>query len=304
MTDLHNEIKKPIPSAFESKLRFEIFPKTRDLLIEKISSLPIDQALKSRMVSKISKAVLQGFDCNSSDRKNGLASAFKPDAVYTSSENSFTFCRSYFDYSTSEFDLVQTISHELAHAIDPCSLGSYDSTELASKAKSDQAIDDLYLKKNFIKCLRSPSSVQAASYIKYPAESYDGKVKLYNDTIRLCDNDQINEAVADWFADDVLGDYANKYLSKVPSDKRILGFENVFRGGCAFMKDNVLQPKHPPLTNRINNELLVQPKIRAYLGCSGQVAGKKYCDINDPSSLAGTSNAPIPKRGKTNGSVQ
>ncbi len=277
------EQKSLVPSALLTKVEKEIFPKTKELLKSRIRSMSIKPAEKTRMLEKIEATKYDGSDCSEVTDTTGIAPAFLPNAFYNPAKNSFKFCLGYFRASDSEFNIVHTIAHELSHSIDPCQFSDGSSIAPFTQRKSNAEVEDTYLRKNFLSCLRSKHSV-GAKHLRddtpMPISSTESLV--YNDTQRLCGGDELIEAVPDWFAAEVLADYSESYFEKLTKKQKQRGFSNTLRATCRETRNDGSQ--HPKSRDRINGLLLVHPKIRAQMGCIGD-APKRYCDIDNLESL-------------------
>ena len=106
----------------------------------------------------------------------------------------------------------------------------------------------------------------------------------------FCNSDQINETVSDWWAAEVLTEYMADHHKDLKPRQFRNGYSNVFRGDCAGppMLQNTgghdhgayygSFAVHPPMKSRINNLLLVNPRIRKQMGCQGKHQKFVYCD--------------------------
>ncbi len=278
------EQKALVPQTLLENIEKNIFPKTKDLLKARIKSMSISSAQKVAMLEKIDSATYEGANCESlQDDASGIAPAFIPNAFYNPETNSFQFCLGYLRISDSEFNIVHTIAHELSHSIDPCRISEGDIVAPASQRKSDAKVDDTYLKKNFLKCLRSKESIGAKRLQDdTPMPMSATEALVYNDTHRLCGGDELNEAVPDWFAAEVVAEYSEIYFKNLTRTQKQAGFANILRPTCNETRFDGSQ--HPKSTDRLNGLILVQPKIRTEMGCVGD-APKRYCDIDNPASL-------------------
>ncbi len=291
-----------IPNELISKVEKEIFPTVQNLLRQRIRELPIDEPTKSELERKVANIKFGAVQCGrtSVDYSSQLLQALYPNASYTESSGTnsqtISICPAYLRYSTSEFDLASMIAHELAHSIDPCKLGgdvNGGEFRAMSEADSDKAIEDRYLRKDFISCLRSPTSIGARS--ERPLDPpRDSEIMVANGFNRFCQADQINESVADWFAAETLAAYIphrNSKLKTSLSQAQVQsGMANVLRSFCSadFNHDRPKDDPHAPTVRRIDSIYLVQPKLRELMGCPKDLPGKRYCDVQNPASLIST----------------
>lgn len=275
---------KLVPKSLLERVEKVMFPQVKSLLVARIRSLSIDETTRSQIIKKLEAVDFEIGDCYTQSKEISISPAFAPDAFYEPNRNSFYICLGFFKASDSEFNIAYIMAHELAHSLDPCQITDGENTAPIAQRKSDPEVDDTYLKKNFLKCLRSEDSVAAKrtgpDFVPFPSGAADYRV--YNDTARLCARDNLNEAVPDWFAAEVIGEYAEKYLPNLSKEQKAAGFSNILRATC----NETIAPgaQHLPSNSRINGILLVQPKIRQQMGCAAE-APKRYCDIDDPSSL-------------------
>ncbi len=283
---LLDEQNNSIPKARLDKIEKVIFPRTKALLIARIQSLPIGERDRARMLSKVESIRYRGLDClmSGADQMTEIARAFIPNAQYDPTQNSFGICGGYLNMSTSEFNLVHTIAHEISHSIDPCNFSERNKVAPLKNRISNERVDDTYLRKNFLRCLRSKDSAEAKTFDEFQADATieDGE-RVYNDTARYCGSEQSGETVADWFAAEIVGEYSEKHFATLSKDQKQIGIANILRPACY---ENRPDQNHPGTTNRLNGILLVQPKIRSQMGCVGD-APKRYCDIDNPASLQG-----------------
>ncbi len=291
-----------IPKGLAAKVENEIFPTVQTLLRQRIRELPVDQQTKADLDRRVATIKFGAIECGktSVDYSSQLMQALYPNASYTESSGtnaqSISICPAYLRYSTSEFDLASMIAHELAHSIDPCKLGgdvNGGEFRAMSESETDKVLENRYLRKDFISCLRSPTSINAKSD-RPPAPPPGSDVMVANGLNRFCQDDQINESVADWFAAETLANYIpyrNSKTGKSLSQAQIQsGMANVLRSFCSadFNHDSPKDDPHAPTTRRIDSIYLAQPKLREMMGCPRDLPGKRYCDIQSPASLSGS----------------
>lgn len=98
----------------------------------------------------------------------------------------------------------------------------------------------------------------------------------------FCDDDQIGESFSDWMAAEVLPEYISKNHS-LTKEQYQLGYANARRMPCEIKTENNKgkgRYEHPPIEDRINRVIMVNPKIRSQMGCTQAHANISYCDAN------------------------
>lgn len=310
--------------AFDSKIKDEIFPQVKKLIIAKINSLNISVKDKKLMTSKVGGITFGGTDCTelakgknaSQEKDQHLNGLLVPNAIYYN--NIFKICNGLLLKSSSEFLIVQSMAHELSHSIDPCtiSIGPED-----FRFNYSHPGDLTKMEKEFpvpvLSCLRSKESVGAINFTtqitsglgygygvgppstdptKGPAKNNKQSAEGYkpggpylngiapSDTkLSFCEKDQIGESFADWLGFEVLPQYMEKNHKLTPEQYRI-GYSNTFRPMCTIheVSGQNNNDEHPPVQDRINKLLLVQPQIRRQMGCLKKLEGVVYCDANQP----------------------
>lgn len=98
----------------------------------------------------------------------------------------------------------------------------------------------------------------------------------------FCENDQIGESFADWMAAEVLPQYMEQN-HKLTTDQYRNGYGNTWRLDCeipATGGNNMMYASdpHPSIEKRINNILLMNPKVREQMGCQETPKDRLYCD--------------------------
>ena len=177
----------------------------------------------------------------------------------------------------SEYQLVDTISHELAHSIDPCNIQldfKLNSAPIINYEGSDNP-EKIY-PFPIIECLRSEGSIQAfrPDYNSYP--------------FPFChDKDQINESFCDWLSAEILFRHmnSNSKLSGNDKNQHINGIASLFRPACnptdglgpSRLGQDTDGP-HPATIDRLERIFLAHPGIRRKL-CGENVKSEvRYCD--------------------------
>jgi hypothetical protein len=142
--------------------------------------------------------------------------------------------------ASSRFNLVFTIAHELAHAIDPC--------ELRSTGWAVPAFDRL-----------SSCFITA------------GLAATPKSRIECRRNDQLSETFADWVAVKISARALKQWGSEYPEPQRWAAVGNSIRDLCE--EDHLAEESetHPSPRIRIEKILGTDPEIRTYLGCSASV---------------------------------
>ena len=233
---------------------------------------------------------------------------FIKSAFYNPRTETFTYCRGMVDgRRISEYQLVRTISHELAHSIEPCLI------QFDFRSNSDDPIINYEGSDNperiypfsIIECLRSEDSIQAfrPNYRPYPhyfySMYYDTQNTPYNPHPHphppsrpsrppppFChDKDQINESFCDWLASEILSRHMNSNLKLSGNDKNqhINGVASIFRPFCN-PQDGLGTSRlgqdigpHSMSIDRLERIILAHPGIRRKL-CGKNVKSEvKYC---------------------------
>lgn len=143
----------------------EIFPEVRDSIVALIDKMVLNPQDKKKMKEKVKSIEFGGTDCtrlNGGDEASVMGSLI-PNAFYSSSENAFRYCNGYLMQSTSRFQIVHVIAHELSHSIDPCQIASdFEGSAVAYTNPTDQEdCEKEYPFSGVIPCLRNSESVGA-----------------------------------------------------------------------------------------------------------------------------------------------
>lgn len=146
------------------------------------------------------------------------------------------------------FNLVFSIGHELAHAIDPCELRS------ASPRISIPAYDRL-----------------SSCFIK------EGLVNISKGRRECRKDDQLSETFADWMAMQALIPVLENYVKEFGGSQFVASVANSVRDLC---EEPPTQETHPSAETRIDLIFAHHPKIRELLGC-GALAPEisPYCQM-------------------------
>ncbi|MBP9673886.1 MAG: hypothetical protein KBD63_02230 [Bacteriovoracaceae bacterium] len=315
--NLYNELREFSMNEFnnkfrnyrqEKKLQEKIFPRIKDILIEKIKFYVDDESVAQKLVDKIKAISLKGFDCSDSKIKD-TAGYQQQNANYDPQSNVFSYCEGFLVASTSEFKMAKVIAHELAHAIDPC----YIVTENESTQQAFQ-YSSLNRKKasyeypflGVIPCLELSDSIGS----KFPErENFDedraktdpnyipmaGGDYSYHEAQRrqspFCvgNPDQIGESFADWLAMEVVPEYITRNHPKLKENQIKNGYSNIFRGSCNYLEDinpitkaeredKEKNDEHPSTKDRVNKIILANPQVRLQMGCSASSPKVRYCN--------------------------
>lgn len=304
------------------RIQENIFPKIKELIVARLKQLSIPDEQRNLMINKLSSISFEGTTCEElgggrRGRSNGevVSSLLVPNAFYDPQRNIFKLCSGYLLQSTSEFQIATTIAHELSHSIDPCNVAQ-GPADMGFKYSTDQDLKKMeseYPIRNVIQCLRDKRSIGARS-----SETGDedlgsgGMMGMYGTgangfpepssyekrtTVRrmspasrepkkasFCDGDQIGESFSDWMAVEVLPTYMEKNY-KLTTEQYRNGYANARRLICSVQPEgmgNFGGEPHPPIENRINKIILVNPKVRAQMGCPQKHPTNVYCDSEKP----------------------
>ena len=309
----------------EAKIRDEVFPRVRELLVKRVASLVQDESTRKKMIDKIRDIRFSGSACvQGAKSEETITDILTSNAYYMNNSNTFTYCAGSMLSNTSEFQMAHTIAHELSHSIDPCRIAEgpaapfrYAKTESLHTAENRFPIPVL-------NCLRGTDSANAyrtprggGAYYgstggigmpKPNSETSNPNQGYFNYGIStapgmggstageapfdgFCQNDQINEAFCDWMAYEVLPEYMQHHHPKLTKQQLRLGYSNVWRGSCQQPDASGNGGTHPVQARRVDYLLLMQPQVRTQLGCPATVEGRVYCEPK-LSSDAGGLNAP------------
>ncbi len=308
---LHEDMKgKIIKTQQYAEIRDIVFPNVQRLLIERIEKLKIPEKQKIFMQEKINSVEFNSEPClhlgnkskKGSDTPQIAAALLVPNAVYDSSSHTFKVCNGLLVRSTSLFDKVFALAHELVHPIDPCNLvrGPADLPFKYSDTLDIGKMQTEYPMTHVLKCLRDSRSVgainQAMQYpAAAPANGYTKKLRpggsatdkrgsgpyAKYEAPSFCENDQIKEAMCDWLATEILSIYPFESQSKekLTAKQYREGYANAFRTMCRNSDRNSIEFKvHPKAKDRINKIILVHPNIRRNMGCAEDPPkGSAYC---------------------------
>lgn len=279
----------------EKKIKEKIFPKVKALIIERLQQLSISDEQKNFMINKIKAIQFAGSNCTKrGDDGMSVAPLLTPNAFYDPNRNIFKYCSGELLQSTSEFQIARTIGHELSHSIDPCGI-AYGPADMGFHYKNSDDIkkmEDEFPLHNVISCLRSSSSVEAKIFHTGGTSMPSGGVMGTPGAMptqpkakpSFCENDQIGESFADWMGAEILPQYIEKNYKLSPEQYRE-GYVNSFKLLCLVIGNetsHVTDDEHPDLEKRINNIVLVNPKIRAQMGCPIKHSTNIYCNSEQP----------------------
>lgn len=304
-------------SELAQKIEKKIFPKVRDLLIKKIEALVPDPKMRSLMRDKLLAIEYEGVSCSIGEGNQPplIFQLLEPNARYQPHNNKFSICRGFLLRTSSEFALVHTIAHELAHSIDPCvlTLSPLPPLEQGSSEKP-LGSDQWYPIPGLLSCLRGEQSVHAKRVYRnlgapsegyfvsqpqaqYPASGSSAPPPLKDTACQdqvtannqiYHQHDQIGEAYSDWLATEILPEYIGKNFPKLSQERLRMGYSNVWRMTCSpeesfRAKNSGLRRRvvsldiHPDTSLRANRILLVQPQIRKQMGCPETMKTAIYC---------------------------
>jgi hypothetical protein len=300
-SQLLEDFKKSIGNEeLAKKIKDNVFPKVKALLVSKVEAMISDPELRKNLVDKIRAIQFAGTTCSEGRAgEETIDGLLVPNANYSSVRNSFQFCAGYATVSQSEFQMARTIAHELSHSIDPCYIAvgpaSYRFNYSSGLSRSDAEREFPF--KGVLSCLRSKESVSAEigepderrpmgmnmqdGGISRPRSSNTSNQPFKSFCRQDVKGEQINESFADWLAGEVLPDYIEKFHPNLTRQQIRIGYSNAFRGSCSKPyadDDDDYKDPHPSDEKRINNILLVQPKIREQMGCPSSLpVNRKYC---------------------------
>jgi hypothetical protein len=267
----------------EKKVQNDLFPEAKARLEAKVSALPISDKMKEYLASKIRSMQYVGGDCMQAERgysKISIDFDLVNSAAYMEGRNDFFICNGLALAGQSDFNLLFTIAHELAHGLGPCGVQYAVSEE---KIKYDQknldTAESQYMFSSLLKCLRNKDSIAAKRDEGMFSAAWR---RIFGTSDRMfCSGDQIGESIADWFATEVMADHISKNYPNMKPDDALKAISNILKPLCSTSPGPELQKEfesHPQWKDRINRIILAQPKIRQTLGCSQVQAPAGYCD--------------------------
>ena len=287
-------VKKLVPADTAEKIKTSIFPKVKAQVIARIKELPIEAGAKKFMISKVASVTFSGTKCERPAGSNinfgmgdSVADMLVPNAFYSPNSNSLLYCGGSIFQSDSEFEIVDTLAHELAHSIDPCNIAD-GPADVGFKFKSEDLLKQEveYPLSNILQCLRTKESISAKNYRledKKPATA-DASDTANDTAPNFCDDDQVGESFCDWIAAETLPRYMEKN-HKLTREQYRLGYMNAFKPICIIRTEKMREERekpgersdHPMIEDRINRILAVNPKVREQMGCSASTS-PIYCD--------------------------
>lgn len=149
------------------------------------------------------------------------------------------------------FNIVFTLAHEIAHAIDPCELRALN--------------------------------VNIAAYDRLSACFLENQLVATKRSGTECtENDQLSESFSDWLAVSVVGDALATFESEFKGPQLVNAAVNSVRDLCeqddGFRENDT--EFHPPAEVRIERIFGRNPRIRSIFGCEPLPAGVRYCSFN------------------------
>ncbi len=307
---LQKEIFESVRGRFENvkyldKIQNKIFPDVRDEVLAFVNDyfkpLPTDspdlskrkKETAEKIKAVIGKVWFRGFDCTNAQRK-------KESDVYVEKRFSFSnsrvnnsfynpepvngvrLCEGTVIQNPSEFKIVKTLAHEIAHSVDPCSAGGMNRVVKYSEKKAGESqsaymnrLNQEFPFKGVLSCLRGANSVEATrveptTLPHIPAQPGFGvtaddikQMQIEKDVAFCQGTDQLTEGFPDWLAAQVLPKYMKKHHPELTQDDYTKGYANAERGRCGQKSVD----SHSTNEDRINQILLNQPQIRAQMGC-------------------------------------
>ncbi len=272
----------------------DIIQKHRDWEMEKVDQTLVEQVYTKKQKSRIESAyhwvqhTLEKWIDRQSDRvltpqeKHLLKSRIRktklqlpsPSSMYTDEPDLLTKNEAYYErtqdgelrlriggayvyIAKSWFNIVGTLAHELAHAIDPCEL------------KAAQLTIPAYQR-------------LTACFFK------TGWLALRKDRIECGANDQLSEIFSDWVAAEVLAEALKLYGTEFHGQQLINAARNSVRDLCDPEDESTELDLefHPSSHIRIQKVFGEHPRVQGILGCSPKAETFTYCTFENtlPSS--------------------
>lgn len=249
------------------KIGEDIFPKVQKNLVERIEQINMPEKVKKQIVEKIKSIKFEGTNCNNFDLGPGrISPVFVPNAFVEPLKNRMAYCSGLMLQSDSEFQMVMVIAHELTHSFDPCMIQGISDGRAFRYDKAKGNLEEQYPIKKILTCLQGDRSMQA---VRNPV-----KPKI----APFCEDHQLKESFCDWMAVEVLSGYMEKHHHLNAQQYRD-GYANVTRNFCSSFKRYAGNDPsgHPKFEKRINNILMVQPKVRTQMKCPALPDSLVYC---------------------------
>jgi hypothetical protein len=288
--------------ALDKRVEEVVFPKVKELMLAKIPQMVQDPVMREKLINKITEIEFDGSNCpfRSRDTKEKLSDFLIPNAYYMPNQRDFKYCSGLALQNKSEFQLAYIIAHELSHSIDPCgiSIGPHDFTFSYPPGLTKVEAQQSFAFAGVLGCLRGAKSLDAIDIAAFEARrraefqkamganqqiSSPPTMLPIDSTNRnyFCDgDDQITEAFPDWMAAEIIPDYLSTTHGNLNKEQFRTGYSNVWRGLCGDYPSDQFD-EHPHMERRINNIILVQPKIRKQMGCPDDLPNDRiYCKHN------------------------
>jgi putative hemolysin len=310
------------------------FNKTRDAMIRKIQSLPISDANKQVMLTRLRSMNFNADSCETLGRK-----LFEPNAFYAGiPSNSVTYCPSKFLQMDSDFQIYQLLLHEVSHSVAACNLGFINPETTVLQPFNNnlpalrQQLDSFSSTPELTQCLRRSDSSGARACgidslncdfgtdtakelcrVRVASEKEKGPIKV-------CDlaqtQDQADESISDWFAAELLPELIEADHPQLTPEQWKAGLANASEQYCTTrfqslavnirhqQESGMICESHPDDHIRVNSILMANPHIRNKLNCP-QNSGPTYCSYGQPNPYTqnnGGSNARQANSSPANGS--
>lgn len=270
--------KKSIQIASDEKIsrkvERDVFPRVKQIIINKINSSVQDPEIRKKIIQKIQNITYNGNDCNEMlpHESRGVGGFLIENAFYDSDNQTFRFCNGFLLKNNSEFSIAMVVAHELSHSIDPCGIQSPKSMAPVKfgpvQDHYPKEFEDQFPINHLLSCLRSKESIGAVSLLdSFPLFDYQKP---------FCGDDQIGESFSDWMGAEVLADYSEKHFSSLSPNQKLIGFSNVFRNLCIDGTPMGFDV-HPDTKARIDRLIMANPKIREQIGCGDPKGNLHYC---------------------------
>jgi hypothetical protein len=248
-----------------ARVEKEIFPRLKESLLDQASMID-DEKARALVTQRLQAVQWGGSGCG----VEPLAIMMTPDVFMNPQDNKIYLCRGISRLGTSEYMIAYLMAREIAHFVGPCGITRGKSVP-AFKYSTSNKLENSETEFPFrgvLSCLRGKSSVYAQRGLG-----------LSREPVAFCDkSDQVSESFADWFATEVVADYANRFLQKLPKKEKKFGWINAMKSQCLPTSGLELADR-PPIEERFNHILLVHPFVRSEMGCSVQLLDASYCAV-------------------------
>lgn len=221
-------------------------------------STGVSQKLRDAIHRKIDGIHFSG-NCRTSDFANDTSSIFINNLFYHPASNSFSACLGMGVLNSSVFAIIFDLAHEMSHSISPCGIDvEYDGLDIFDYPDGAD-LNALMSAYPLNKALRQLEA-RKVTKLRAGLPTEFGRMPMCNFGGSVMD-----EAVADFFAVEVLLEFVRAYENKISGTQFANGFANTFRFACG--PDFTRVSGHPSSEERLNRILLPHPEVQRLMRC-------------------------------------